>query len=218
MTLERLWNVVNGDGLIVTRGKTVEGRVDGRATIRAPGDTQSASQSSWANPAASRPELMIELSSEGCRISNLGRCDCALGDRSLSTGLARRTHWARQIAGAPRRTLYPNQLGELVAREVSPQPASPDSAYDASRRARAPASAERALVPLHPDSWPRAPRRILLPWGCRAQGWSRSAGKRPRLVVSYWSITTWKRSAPLTSCRSARRTGRSPSPCRQGGR
>jgi hypothetical protein len=42
--------------------------------------------------------LLIELSSEGCRISNLGRCDYTIGEEV---------------------TLYPSQLGELIARDRS---------------------------------------------------------------------------------------------------
>jgi hypothetical protein len=67
--------------------------------------------------------LMIELSSEGCRISNLDRCDYAIGEEvTLELGelsLGGRIRWAHDgIAGVRLdRALYPNQLGELVARD-----------------------------------------------------------------------------------------------------
>ena len=73
--------------------------------------------------------LMIELSSEGCRISNLGRCDYAIGEPvTLELGelsLGGRIRWAHDgIAGVRLdEALYPNQLGELVARDRRLTPA-----------------------------------------------------------------------------------------------
>jgi len=65
--------------------------------------------------------LLIELSSEGCRISNLGRPGFTIGepvtvhiDEHKLHGRIRWTHDG--IAGVRLDTaLYPNQLGELVA-------------------------------------------------------------------------------------------------------
>ncbi len=67
--------------------------------------------------------LLIELSSEGCRISNLGRCDYAIGEEvTVELGelsLGGRIRWAHDgIAGVRlERPLYPSQLGELIARD-----------------------------------------------------------------------------------------------------
>jgi hypothetical protein len=67
--------------------------------------------------------LLIELSSEGFRISNLGRCDYAIGEQvTVELGelsLDGRIRWAHDgIAGVRlERPLYPNQLGELIARD-----------------------------------------------------------------------------------------------------
>ena len=67
--------------------------------------------------------LMIELSSEGCRISNLDRCDYAIGEEvTLELGelsLGGRIRWAHDgIAGVRLdRALYPSQLGALVAHD-----------------------------------------------------------------------------------------------------
>jgi hypothetical protein len=65
--------------------------------------------------------LMIELSSEGCRISNLGRPGFAIGESVTVEIEERQFHgrirWAHDgIAGVrldP--ALYSNQLGELIA-------------------------------------------------------------------------------------------------------
>jgi len=65
--------------------------------------------------------LMIELSSEGCRISNLGRGDFAVGEEvTLEIGerrLAGRIRWAHDgIAGVRLNTaLFSSQLAELIA-------------------------------------------------------------------------------------------------------
>ena len=65
--------------------------------------------------------LLIELSSEGCRISNLGRRDYAIGEEVvLELGklcLGGRIRWAHDgIAGVRlEHPLYPSQLGELIA-------------------------------------------------------------------------------------------------------
>jgi len=67
--------------------------------------------------------LLIELSSEGCRISNLDRRDYAIGEEvTVELGehcLGGRIRWAHDgIAGVrldP--ALFPNQLGELIARD-----------------------------------------------------------------------------------------------------
>ena len=67
--------------------------------------------------------LLIELSSEGLRISNLSRGDYAIGEQvtvelgELSRG--GRIRWSHDgIAGVRRESpLYPNQLGELIARD-----------------------------------------------------------------------------------------------------
>ena len=67
--------------------------------------------------------LLIELSSEGCHISGLNRCDYAIGEEvTLELGelsLGGRIRWAHDgIAGVRlERPLYPNQLGELIARD-----------------------------------------------------------------------------------------------------
>ena len=67
--------------------------------------------------------LMIELSSEGCRISNLGPCSYAIGEAvTLELGelsLGGRIRWAHDgIAGVRLdQALYPHQLGELIARD-----------------------------------------------------------------------------------------------------
>jgi hypothetical protein len=67
--------------------------------------------------------LLIELSSEGFRISNLGRCDYAIGEEvTVELGelsLGGRIRWAHDgIAGVRLdQALYPSQLGELVARD-----------------------------------------------------------------------------------------------------
>jgi hypothetical protein len=67
--------------------------------------------------------LLIELSSEGLRISNLGRCDYTIGEPvTVEVGdleLGGRIRWAHDgIAGVRLdRALYPNQIGELVARD-----------------------------------------------------------------------------------------------------
>ena len=67
--------------------------------------------------------LLIELSSEGSRISNLDRCDYTIGEEvTLELGelsLGGRIRWAHDgIAGVRLdRALYPNQLGELIARD-----------------------------------------------------------------------------------------------------
>ena len=67
--------------------------------------------------------LLIELSSEGCRISGLNSCDYTIGEEvTLELGelsLGGRIRWAHDgIAGVRLdRALYPNQLGELVARD-----------------------------------------------------------------------------------------------------
>ncbi len=67
--------------------------------------------------------LLIELSSEGCRISNLGRCDYTIGEPvTVELGeisLGGRIRWMHDgIAGVRLdRALYPSQLGELVARD-----------------------------------------------------------------------------------------------------
>jgi hypothetical protein len=67
--------------------------------------------------------LLIELSSEGCRISNLGHCDYTIGEPvTVEVGdlaLGGRIRWAHDgIAGVRLdRALYPSQLGELVARD-----------------------------------------------------------------------------------------------------
>ena len=67
--------------------------------------------------------LLIELSSEGCRISNLGRCDYAIGEEvTLELGelsLGGRIRWMHDgIAGVRLdRALYPSQLSELIARD-----------------------------------------------------------------------------------------------------
>jgi len=67
--------------------------------------------------------LLIELSSEGCRISNLGRCDYTIGEEvTVELGelsLGGRIRWMHDgIAGVRLdRALYPSQLGELIARD-----------------------------------------------------------------------------------------------------
>jgi hypothetical protein len=67
--------------------------------------------------------LLIELSSEGLRISNLGRRDYAIGEEvTVEFGdfsLCGRIRWAHDgIAGVRLdQALYPNQIGELVARD-----------------------------------------------------------------------------------------------------
>ena len=67
--------------------------------------------------------LLIELSSEGCRISTLGRCNYTIGEPvTVELGdleLGGRIRWAHDgIAGVRLdRALYPSQLGELVARD-----------------------------------------------------------------------------------------------------
>jgi hypothetical protein len=67
--------------------------------------------------------LMIELSSEGCRISGLSSCDYAIGEEvTLELGelsLGGRIRWAHDgIAGVRLvNPLYPSQLGELIARD-----------------------------------------------------------------------------------------------------
>ena len=67
--------------------------------------------------------LLIELSSEGCRISNLGRCDYVIGEPvTLELGelsLGGRIRWMHDgIAGVRLdQALYTSQLGELVARD-----------------------------------------------------------------------------------------------------
>ena len=67
--------------------------------------------------------LMIELSSEGCRISNLGRCDYEIGEKvTVELGdlsFAGRIRWAHDgIAGVRLdQPLYPNELGTLIARD-----------------------------------------------------------------------------------------------------
>ena len=66
--------------------------------------------------------LMIELSSEGIRISNLGRGAFAVGE-PVSVDIDERTfmgriRWAHDGVAGVRldSALYPNQLGELIAR------------------------------------------------------------------------------------------------------
>lgn len=67
--------------------------------------------------------LLIELSSEGCRISNLDRRDYAIGEEvTVELGelsLGGRIRWAHDgIAGVRLdQALYPNELGELIARD-----------------------------------------------------------------------------------------------------
>ena len=67
--------------------------------------------------------LLIEMSSEGFRISNLGRCEYAIGEEvTVEVGeltLGGRIRWAHDgIAGVRlENPLYPNQLGELIARD-----------------------------------------------------------------------------------------------------
>jgi hypothetical protein len=67
--------------------------------------------------------LLIELSSEGFRISNLGRCDYAIGEAvTVELGelsLGGRIRWAHDgIAGVRlEHPLYPSQIGELIARD-----------------------------------------------------------------------------------------------------
>lgn len=67
--------------------------------------------------------LLIELSSEGCRISNLGRLDYTIGEEvTLELGelsLGGRIRWMHDgIAGVRLdQALYPSQLGELIARD-----------------------------------------------------------------------------------------------------
>ena len=67
--------------------------------------------------------LMIELSSEGCRISNLGRCDYEMGEQVMlelgELSFRGRIRWAHDgIVGVRLdEALYPNQLGELIARD-----------------------------------------------------------------------------------------------------
>jgi hypothetical protein len=65
--------------------------------------------------------LLIELSSEGFRISNLGRCDYAIGEQvTVELGelsLGGRIRWTHDgIAGVRLdRALYASQIGELIA-------------------------------------------------------------------------------------------------------
>lgn len=65
--------------------------------------------------------LLIELSSEGCRISNLGRRDYIIGEPVTvelgEVSLGGRIRWMHDgIAGVRlERPLYPSQLGELIA-------------------------------------------------------------------------------------------------------
>ena len=67
--------------------------------------------------------LMIELSSEGCRISKLGRCDYSIGEEVVlqlgELSLGGRIRWMHDgIAGVRLdRALYSSQLGELIARD-----------------------------------------------------------------------------------------------------
>ena len=67
--------------------------------------------------------LMIELSSEGCRISNLGRCDYQIGEPvTVELGdhsFGGRIRWAHDgIAGVRLdQPLYSNELGALIARD-----------------------------------------------------------------------------------------------------
>jgi hypothetical protein len=67
--------------------------------------------------------LLIELSSEGCRISNLACRDYAIGEEvTVEFGdfsLCGRIRWAHDgIAGVRLdQALFPSQLGELVARD-----------------------------------------------------------------------------------------------------
>ena len=66
--------------------------------------------------------LMIELSSEGCRISNLGRRDYEVGEPVTvqvdDISLSGRIRWAHDgIAGVRlERALFGNQLSDLIAR------------------------------------------------------------------------------------------------------
>ena len=69
--------------------------------------------------------LLIELSSEGCRISNLGRRDYTIGEEvTVELGeisLGGRIRWMHDgIAGVRLdQALYPSQLSELIARDRS---------------------------------------------------------------------------------------------------
>lgn len=71
--------------------------------------------------------LMIELSSEGCRISNLGRRDYCVGEAvAVDFGdrrLAGRIRWAHDgIAGVRLDTaLFSNELADLIARGREPE-------------------------------------------------------------------------------------------------
>ena len=67
--------------------------------------------------------LLIELSSEGFRISNLGRCDYAIGEEvTVELGelsLGGRIRWAHDGLAGVRldRALYTSELGALIARD-----------------------------------------------------------------------------------------------------
>src|SRR5688572_10499349 len=67
--------------------------------------------------------LLIELSSEGLRISNLSRCDYAIGEEvTVELGelcLGGRIRWAHDVIAGVRldHALYARQLGELIARD-----------------------------------------------------------------------------------------------------
>jgi hypothetical protein len=67
--------------------------------------------------------LLIELSSEGLRISNLGHCDYEIGEQvTVELGdlsLGGRIRWAHDgIAGVRLdQALYASQIGELIARD-----------------------------------------------------------------------------------------------------